>query len=692
MRKLLLSLSLLTLSVMPAAAIIWHYDELDMNKQTCRLSGWSGSQPASGKLKLPASWTDDNKLKYTVTSVAPGALDHLTTVTQIEIPESITSMGNAVTETDQMNMGLSNFNDCPALEKFIVAAGNTRFAATGAGILVSKNGKTLYKVPQAISVTDYKLPMSSSVEVIAPGALSGNSTIRTLALSKSLREIDAAAGFHQMSSLREITISGNQLYHTTDGVLYATSSKTLLAYPVAKTATTFAVPAGVTAIGDFAFANNRTLSSVTLPSSLKKMGISAFSKARKLSSAKIPASVTSIGDSAFINCNALTSIALGSAVELPRHFAYNCKSLAKVTGTVKAPVKINGRAFAHCTSLKEFPFSGATEIAGDSVFADCGFSEVIFNNDAIAKNSGMGFYTFADCKSLTRLDMSAVNCSDPALSYHFSPALANGCSRLTVVCLPLRSSFSSTTGHKPTFGENSSITRFVTGSFTTVGSGVIGYLGGSTRAPWVYTAVRGRLNAPSVAYTPYGNLFKSMGGARISPSICTDLYEPYGGESGQGGYACPGATYYIPALTTDNYKKASEAGCTLNEMFDLTFHRIDGALAVKCRSLMAPVVITGIAANGGTPAAPDADGIASTGIDFRSAESVEVYYTVSGIEMMTVYPADIIQESGVSEISDDYSEAAPRYFNLQGIETAAPVPGNVYIVVRGHNVTKELCR
>ena len=56
----------------------------------------------------------------------------------------------------------------------------------------------------------------------------------------------------------------------------------------------------VTSIGDYAFADCSSLTSLTIPNSITSIGYSAFSSCSSLTSITIPNSVTSIGDYAFI--------------------------------------------------------------------------------------------------------------------------------------------------------------------------------------------------------------------------------------------------------------------------------------------------------------------------------------------------------------------------------------------------------
>ena len=65
---------------------------------------------------------------------------------------------------------------------------------------------------------------------------------------------------------------------------------------------------GVTSIGESAFENCRSLTSVTIPNSVTSIGGCAFDECWSLTSVTIPDSVTSIGDGAFASCTSLTDV------------------------------------------------------------------------------------------------------------------------------------------------------------------------------------------------------------------------------------------------------------------------------------------------------------------------------------------------------------------------------------------------
>ena len=109
------------------------------------------------------------------------------------------------------------------------------------------------------------------------------------------------------------------------------------------------------------FVDCSKLSSITLPSSLKTIGMVAFNGCSKLPSIDIPSSVTSIGSGAFEECTSLSSISLPSNLKTIGDSAFDySESLPSIN--IPASVTSIGTAFSGCSALKSMtlPFVGGT--------------------------------------------------------------------------------------------------------------------------------------------------------------------------------------------------------------------------------------------------------------------------------------------------------------------------------------------
>ncbi len=105
--------------------------------------------------------------------------------------------------------------------------------------------------------------------------------------------------------------------------------------------------------------------SYTIPSRVTKIGYSAFSGCSSLTSVMIPNSVTSIGVSAFGYCTGLTNVTIGNSVTKIGDYAFvYCTWLTSVT-IPNSVTKIGDYAFSRCTGL-----TSVTKI-GDYAFGYC---------------------------------------------------------------------------------------------------------------------------------------------------------------------------------------------------------------------------------------------------------------------------------------------------------------------------------
>ena len=108
--------------------------------------------------------------------------------------------------------------------------------------------------------------------------------------------------------------AGNAHYSSEDGVLFNKDKTQLIRYPSDKDGASYAIPSGVTTIGDGAFYSCEGLTSITIPNSVTTIEKVAFFRCTSLTSVTFPKSVASIEDYAFQACLALRSITVRSPV------------------------------------------------------------------------------------------------------------------------------------------------------------------------------------------------------------------------------------------------------------------------------------------------------------------------------------------------------------------------------------------
>ena len=97
---------------------------------------------------------------------------------------------------------------------------------------------------------------------------------------------------------------------------------------------------------------------VTIPSGVTSIGERAFLECSSLTSVNIPSGVTSIGDSAFVGCYSLTSITLPDGMTwIGSQAFFCCENLTSIT-IPASMVFIGGVAFDSCDSLTDVYYGG----------------------------------------------------------------------------------------------------------------------------------------------------------------------------------------------------------------------------------------------------------------------------------------------------------------------------------------------
>ena len=222
----------------------------------------------------------------------------------------------------------------------------------GRGVKYSKDGRKLLKVPGELSgaysvnegtriICDSaffycdslsEIVIPSSVTSIGNGAFLGCNSLSEIVIPSSVTCIGDWA-FSSCYSLKYISIpksviclngnpfaewygkleclSPNFVY---EGDILFNKDKSRIISFRKQNIKSYVIHSSVTSIGDSAFKDCGSLSTIVIPSSVTSIGDGAFFCCRSLSEIVIPSSVTSIGDHAFYDCRSLSEIVIPSSV------------------------------------------------------------------------------------------------------------------------------------------------------------------------------------------------------------------------------------------------------------------------------------------------------------------------------------------------------------------------------------------
>lgn len=259
-----------------------------------------------GEIVIPATYNG-----LPVTDIGYEAFKDCVNITSITIPETVDSIL------------LDAFAGCESLEKIIVDENNQVYASVD-GALYNKEMTRLLFVPSGISGT-YITP--ESVEVFDADAFK-ESKITAITLNSKIDEIQKET-YNKCKSLAQINVPVENPAFSSDGDVIFNKDKTLLIYCLPSKTGEYSIPETVTEIMDSAF-NYSNLTSVVVGGNVKKIGASAFNSSN-IYNITLTEGIEYIEGYAFAYCNNLTSLKIPSGVKkLPGALIHSCENIKEV--------------------------------------------------------------------------------------------------------------------------------------------------------------------------------------------------------------------------------------------------------------------------------------------------------------------------------------------------------------------------
>ena len=295
----------------------------------------SGTGAMENYISDDAPWTaQDVKtvvIDNGVTSIGGFAFDGCHNLTNATISDSVTKISEYA------------FSGCTALTGITIPSGVTSMNCA---------------FENCTALTTVTLP--DRVEEVI-GTFAGCTALTNIKLPRNVSFIEGA--FAGCTSLTDIAVAEeNPYYCAMSGIVYSKDQKMIVAYPAGRPDTAFAIPEGVTGIGNAAFSGCTNLTQVSIPESVTGIGNAAFSECTNLTQVSVPEGVTKIEYQTFYGCESLESVTIPDAI-----------------------TDIGDNAFLNCDSLKDVYFLG-TKDAWQKVSIES-------ENEAITENATIHYFS-----------------------------------------------------------------------------------------------------------------------------------------------------------------------------------------------------------------------------------------------------------------------------------------------------------
>lgn len=352
-----------------------------------------------------------------VNSIGSGAFANCASLTNIVIPDSVNSIGDSAffdsglvdvtLSTNLAGIGNSVFQYCTGLTNIMIP---DSVASIGGNAFANCTGLTNFTI-------------SDNVTNVGAQAFFNCAGLTNITVGSGVISIGDQA-FADCGNLLTITVNPtNSAYSSTNGVLFDFDQTTLVEFPggvanytvpdsvtnIAGDAfaycanlTNIAISAGVSTIGDNAFANCTGLPAFTIPDTVTSLGNGVFQFCSGLRNISIGTGITSIGANEFYNCG-LTNVVIPNNVTTIGYQAFiNCYSLAHVT-IPNSVTNIGSYAFSYCGLTSVVLPDSLTSIGYSVFFNDNSLTSVIIPDSV----TSIGYYAFYGCGGLVSVTIPA---------------------------------------------------------------------------------------------------------------------------------------------------------------------------------------------------------------------------------------------------------------------------------------------
>lgn len=161
------------------------------------------------------------------------------------------------------------------------------------------------------------------------------------------------------------------------------------------------LPNSLTAIGESAFEDCRSLTEITIPASVKTWGSCSF-KDTGLTSVKLSDNLTTIGESAFEGCFQMTEIVIPSSVTTLKGTFKGCTGLTSVKLSNHLNT-IGESVFEGCRNMTEITIPSSVTTLGEKAFNNTGLKSVKLPDGL----KTIGKFAFQDCTQLKEITIPA---------------------------------------------------------------------------------------------------------------------------------------------------------------------------------------------------------------------------------------------------------------------------------------------